>query len=210
MRTREGDAVQGVAFRRDAAGSSLVELLAVITLVGITAGLGASALGDGLQRGRLRACGRDLATRVRGLRTEAVLSGRHVGLVFDRGRDYAYTVHRDGNGNGIRTADVRAGVDPRIGESTSLVARYPGVSVAISPPGDVPEIPPRPGKLAKGDPLKLGPVDIMSCSPQGTCTSGTIYFSSGASLMIAVRVRGWNAQVQVWDYDARGQRWRRT
>ena len=129
---------------------------------------------------------------------------------FDRDRGYEYLFYQDGNGNGIRTAEIRSGVDPWISGPEQLEERFAGIRFAISVPGPVPEIPPRRGRLKNlNDPIKFGRSDILSCSRFGKCSSGTLYLSAGKFRLAAVRVRGWSTQVMRWEYDPRGKYWKR-
>ena len=191
-----------------ARGFTAVELVAVATIALLLSTLLLSALGPALRRGRLHAASRTLAAELRRLRTEAVVRHRSLGIVFERDRGFRYAVYRDGNGNGIRHRDIEAGIDREVERPLPLDERFPGVAVAILPPPPIPLIPPRHGILDNlDDPVKFGASDIISCAPAGTCSSGTVYLSSGAGRMAAVRLRGWNAQVHLWDYVSNGRRW---
>jgi len=193
---------------KGAAGRSLVELLAVITIGTWLAALGYPALADALARARLRAAMRHLSSQFHLLRTSAALHGRSLGLIFDPADGYAYSIYRDGNGNGIRRIEVRRGIDPRLLGPVRFIDQYTGVQVAILAPPPVPEIPPRTRPLERlYDPVKFGRSDIISCSRQGSCSSGTVYLSSGRHHLGAVRMRGWDRRVLLYTYDARGKLW---
>jgi hypothetical protein len=134
----------------------------------------------------------------------AVRLNVYAAIRFERQADGSavYSVYRDGNGNGVRSADIAAGRDVRIAGPFPLSGGAPGVRVGINP--GVPNIPPEPGQLS-GDPIRFGSSDILSFSPIGTATPGTFYLA-GDSAQAAVRVNGGSARVRLMLW--RGGRWR--
>jgi hypothetical protein len=119
-----------------------------------------------------------------------------MGIVFDEvGGEPELAIHMDGNGNGIRRADVRSGVDNRIRGPWRLSSVFPGVRYG-SPPSGAPA--PFPG-------LRIGRSRILSFSPIGTSTSGTLFFSNEHGLIHAVIVLGATGRVRTARY--RNGRW---
>jgi hypothetical protein len=65
-----------------------------------------------------------MAARIATNRLDAVRRAATVSLRFERrGTDYAFTTFLDGNGNGVRTADISAGVDKPIAAAGSRGCR---------------------------------------------------------------------------------------
>ena len=184
---------------------SLLELLAVLALLGILLGSSLAPLGEAIERARLRSAARDMATTFRLARTEAILRRTSVGVVFERASGYAFRIHVDGNGNGIRTSETRSGVDPCTRSAESIAERYRGVRVGLLSSLAVPRIPPDTGTLAAGaDPVQFGASDIVSFSPSGKCTPGTLYLTVGERRVAAVRVLGPIGRVRIWEYETGG------
>jgi hypothetical protein len=193
---------------RRAPGQTASEVLVVLALLGIFAGLALPGTDRAFKRARLRGASRDLGLLFRRARTEAVLTRQRLGVVFERADGYSYAIYRDGNGNGIRRADIRSGVDVRLVGPVRIPERYRGVEVRIGPPPPIPRIPPEPGEVEDlDDPVKFGPTDIVSFSPEGTTSAGTVYLSIGRSYLAGVRLLGVTGRVRMWEYDPFQRRW---
>ena len=189
-------------------GRGLGETLVVLALMSWFTAIGVPVAGESLRRARLRGAAREMGMLFRRARSEAALQCRNVGVVFFAAEWYHYSLHLDGNGNGIRMQEARRGIDPRVAGPFSMSERFPGVEVRIAPPPPIPEVPPDTGKLDDlDDPVKFVPSDIVSFSPAGSSSPGTLYLSMGVSRMSAVRVLGATGRVKFWEYDARGRRW---
>lgn len=126
-----------------------------------------------------------------------------MGLKFRRNGDrYEWTIYADGNGNGVRTADIARGIDRPI-------ASYPWIRIdvlpSISTPGRVPD-PSGSGYLDRPeDPIRFNSSDICSFSPLGESTPGSIYLWDGGDRMAVVRVFGRSAKMRAL-YWRRGER----
>jgi hypothetical protein len=137
-------------------------------------------------------------------RSMAVRSGAYTAIRFETTSDgIFYSIYRDGNRNGVRSADIRSGVDILVSGPLPLDGHAPGVVVGIHP--NTPSIPPDSGILDASDPIRFGNSDMLSFSPLGTATPGTFYLA-GEGLQGAVRVTGNSARVRLMI--CRGGRWR--
>jgi hypothetical protein len=135
-------------------------------------------------------------------RSMALKQNVYTAIRFERYGDRAYySVYADGNRNGVRTAEIRSGIDRRVTGPLPLHGGAPDVRVGINP--GLHEIPPDTGWLS-GDPIRFGSSDILSFSPLGTATPGTFYLA-GDGVQAAVRVGGSTARVRLWTN--RGTRW---
>jgi hypothetical protein len=114
----------------------------------------------------------------------------------------SFSVYADGNDNGVRTTDIRAGIDRLVAGPIALSGGAPGVRIGINP--NVPALPPDTGTLDAEDPIRFGTSDMLSFSPLGTATPGTFYLA-GEGVQAAVRVTGGSARVRV--LLNRGKRW---
>ena len=125
--------------RGEPAGWSLVELVMVI---GVSLVVGALALAAFAPLGAgARAIGaaRYLAALLQRERIEAVRTGRVCGLRFDDdGSAIGFVRVADGNGNGLRSAEIAGGIDPVRGPRVRLADAFAGVRFAIVE--DVPAI----------------------------------------------------------------------
>lgn len=188
-----------------ACGFSFLELLCVMSIVVTLAGMAIPLGAQALDEGRVSSAARYLAGRLFWVRMEAVKRSANTGLRFDRqGSDLSFSVYIDGNGNGILSRDIANGTDSRLGAPERLSNLFVKVDFGILPntapieAGDVLE----PG----GDPIRFGRSDIVSFSPDGTGTPGTLYIS-GRRSQLAVRVLGATGRIRTLRFDFGTRRW---
>jgi len=84
----------------------------------------------------------------------------------------------------VRSDDIASGHDPLIGPGRDLASRYEGVDFGLLDV-PIPEVPPGGGTLAAAsDPVRFGRSDIITFTPHGTSSSGTLYVSDGAGVSL--------------------------
>ncbi len=185
-------------------GFSLAETLVVLAILMLAAAAVGPHIKAYSQDAHLLGAAQTFQGAFRRARSMAIRSSAHHALVFDGDGDEAqFALYRDGNGNGVRRADIRAGLDPLVERSVPVTGPVADVSVAIQP--GLPAIPPDTGTLS-GDAIRFGPSNILSFSPLGTATPGTFYILGRNGRQAAVRVTGGSSRVRtmIWD----GGRWR--
>jgi Tfp pilus assembly protein FimT len=185
-------------------GQTLVELLFTIGLILTISAIALPAVRDAIDAQRTAAAARYLAGRVQLARMEAVKRSANVGLRFEpAGADYTFAVYLDGNRNGIRTADIRNGTDGLLRAAETVGEKYPTVKFGLMtgvPDADGSE------DQAGGDGVRVGSARILTLSPNGTATAGTLYVH-GHRLQYAVRVLGVTGRTRVLRFDAKSGRW---
>jgi hypothetical protein len=192
-----------------ARGFSAVELIVVFavaaTLLAATAH-GAFQLQSALA---VRSAAAELAATFFRARAYALARGVTVGIKFRRdGGRYEWALYRDGNGNGIRTAEIASGVDRSLG--LSIAWPRSDVRPGILKDGSVPD-PSSPGRRLDrpDDPIRFNNSDICSFSPAGESTPGSIYLWDGRDRMAVLRVFGRSAKVRTLFYFRGEKSWRR-
>ena len=74
------------------------------------------AIGESLSRSRVTAAARRLGSELARLRSQAITSRTRVAMRLTwRGDGYAYAFYSDGDGDGVRSSDITAGLDPLLG-----------------------------------------------------------------------------------------------
>ena len=103
-------------------GHTLLEMLVVLALSCLLAGVAVPSLSGVLQRARIRGASRELTSLLRGTRSRAIAECRTLGLVFERdARGWRHILYADGDGDGIRAADIASGTDCPIAWPVCLV-----------------------------------------------------------------------------------------
>ncbi len=184
-------------------GFSLLEATVVVGMILVMAASAAPAFRARFADAHILGAGQQFKASFRLAWSTAVRSNVYTAIRFERSDDgrVFYSLYSDGNGNGVRSADIAAGRDSRIDGPLPLSGRAPGVRVGINP--GVPDPAPGHGMLS-GDPVRFGASDILSFSPLGTATPGTFYLA-GDAVQAAVRVNGGSARVRLMLW--RGGRW---
>lgn len=137
----------------------------------------------------------------------AILRGRYVGLRFQQNGDrYEWIAYVDGNGNGIRTADITRGIDRPI-------ARFPWHRNDVRPAILTGNLVPDPGEDGAfldrvSDPIRFNSSDICSFSPIGESTPGSIYLWDGHDRMAVIRVFGRSAKIRTLYYRRGDRTWK--
>jgi prepilin-type N-terminal cleavage/methylation domain-containing protein len=196
---------------RSARGITLLELLVVLAIGALLLTVALPAAAYVRNAGRAAAGARYLATEFQAERWRSVSLRKSGGFFFERTAG-GWSWHRveDGNGNGLRTNEVRKGVDPVLSGPHRLEDRIQGVGPGFPPGGPFPKIPPETGPIADtSDPVQFGPSDLVSFSPIGSSSSGTLYLTDGRDALYGIVLYGPSVRIRVWRYDARSGRWTR-
>ena len=183
-------------------GATLLELLVVLTLLGIFLLALTADLSGSVRRKDFELFARELTVLMERSRWKALNERRYAGIVFSvQNGIYQAAFHVDGNENGIRTADVREGIDPLI-EPPIRLTRGSGDMHAGILSSTIPQIPPRSGVIDQpDDPVKFGRSDIVSFSPMGDSSSGTLYLACvSQKQMYAIVVFGPTARMNIWRF----------
>ena len=187
-------------------GYSLLELLLVLTIFGILAGISVPQLVATLDDYRASGAARYVSARIQRTRMEAINRSTAVAVQFLQDVDgYSFAVYADGNGDGVRTQDIRDAVDFQIGPvdhlsnnfagvEFGLLAGLPAVDAGGAPPGT--------------DPVKFGAGNILSYSPLGTSSSGSLYLRGRGHTQYVVRVFGDTGRVRILKFNPVTRQWK--
>jgi Tfp pilus assembly protein FimT len=186
------------------AGFTLIELLLFVaisaTLLAIAVPLATSALDDM----RTAMAARYLAGRILAARLDALQRSTCVGFRFEpSSSDYLFSTYTDGNQNGIRTTDIASGVDPIDATGERLADRFASVRFGLAA-----ALPDLDGvrQMTDTDGVRIGSPKILTLSPDGTASSGTVYLR-GARAQYAVRVLGATGRTRVFHYHRGANQW---
>jgi hypothetical protein len=189
---------------RHSPGLTLLDLLFTVAILSTIVAIGLPAVSATIDLHRSSSAARYLAGRIHLARMEAVKRSTNVGLKFEAvSDDYAFGAYVDGNGNGIRTVDIRSGVDRVLMPPQRLSDNFASVQFGL-----MPGVPDADGSADKagGDGVRIGSARILTLGPNGTATAGTLYLH-GRRLQLAVRVLGATGRTRVLRYDTASRKW---
>ena len=184
------------------AGFSLLELTIASAIVSLSAVMSAPVLAGAADAGRAREAAQFLAAQCRAARMEAISRNATSSLVFDVvTARWRFRRCVDGNGNGMRRADITSGRDT-CAASMEVSEQFSGVRVEV--PAGLPD--PDSGPSTNGA-VRFGSSDIASFSPVGTASAGTVYLRSERGAQYAVRVAGTTGRVRVLRFEMVSRTW---
>jgi prepilin-type N-terminal cleavage/methylation domain-containing protein len=196
--------------QRAQAGFHLIEVVLVVALAGVLLAWSVPPLLDLNRRLRVEVAAHELMGVLRTARVYAVRHSVNVALklYLAPGGGVSYALYRDGDGDGVRTADIEAGIDPPESPLREL-AHFGSLVTFGFPPGEAPIDPGDPGKRLTNldDPIRLGSSNMASFSPLGGSTPGSLYLTDGASQLSVVRIFGRTGKVKVLLYDREREVW---
>jgi type II secretory pathway pseudopilin PulG len=190
--------------RRIGAGFTVVELLLTVAVSATVLALAVPLTSDAIDDMRTAMGARYLAGRIMDARMHAVRRGARIGLRFEAvAADYRFAEYLDGNGNGLRTAEITGGIDQEIASREFLRDHFPGVTFGLQ--ANVPDVDGGRSTSAS-DGVRIGSSRILTLGPDGTATSGTVYIR-GRRRQYAVRILGATGRTRVLRFEAGVQQW---
>ena len=185
-------------------GYSLLEVLMAITVMVIVAGAAIPLAQSSVDRTRAAAAAHYVAGRVAMARFEAVRRSAYVAIQFVQQPDgYRLRSYVDGNRNGVLAADIARGIDLPISAVEQLEYHFSGIEFGIHP--NVTGIDPGPFNTA--DPIQIGSSTLLSFSPAGASTPGTLFLHSRRGNQFAVRVLGATARTRILEFNFAAGTW---
>lgn len=191
---------------RSHSGHSLIELLIVVAIVGLLAGISAPQFAAHRRHSAVIAAADTLRSVFREIRSEAIRRDRNCGARFTvSGTTWSYSIYVDGDGDGVLNDDIKSGVDRRIAGPLPLDSHLAPATIAV-PPVKVRD-PDGDWMLPTDSPVQFNRSAICSFSPVGSGTPGSIYLSDGKSTFYAARVLGASGRVRLLRYDPATGKW---
>lgn len=183
------------AMRSRSKGYGLIEVMFAMGLIVVLSALAIPSALASVDRARTAAAARYLASRMAMARSHAVMRAATVAIRFDDDTaGIVFQMFVDGNRNGVRTRDIASRIDRRLDAPLRLSDLFPGVDIAAS-------------GAAGSDPLRIGSSNLLSFSPLGTATSGSVYVRGRDGTQFAIRILGTTGRVRVERYQVSARRW---
>jgi type II secretory pathway pseudopilin PulG len=186
---------------------TLLELMFAMAVCLIVGAIAVPSLAAAADDVRAAAAVRYVSTKLQQSRTEAVSRSADVGWQFVLGAsgEYSYSPYLDGNANGIRSYDIQHAVDMPLNPPERLPDRFAGVDFGVLP--GLPAI--DSGSSPPGtDPIRLGSSNILTFSPLGTSSSGSLYIKGRRNVQYALRISGETGRTRILRFDLRSRQWK--
>jgi uncharacterized protein (DUF2141 family) len=185
-------------------GYSVLEVIFVAALIVTLSGIALPQTVASLDESRAAGATRYLSSRLYRTRMLAVMRSTSVAIQFSRTpAGYSFAEFQDGNGNGVLTSDIKAGIDRRLGPPESLGDNFKGIEL-----GAVPGLPAidAGGTPPGDDPIRLGAGSILTFTAHGSSSTGTVYIR-GREAQYAVRIFGDTGKSRMLKFNRRAGRW---
>jgi Tfp pilus assembly protein FimT len=167
-------------------GFSVIDLVFSCTAVCVMCAVAIPQTVSTIERARGAAAARYLASRMALARAQAVGRSTTIALRFAEGTaGVSITTIQDGNRNGVRARDIDLQIDRSIEAPILLADLFPGVEIGLT------------SQTSGGDPVQLGGSNILSFTPHGTASSGSVYIRGRDGSQWAVRVLGATGRIRV-------------
>jgi type II secretory pathway pseudopilin PulG len=185
-------------------GYSVLEVLVSIAILTVLAGFSVPPVLAARDDARAKCAVDYLGATLHSVRLEALKRHANVAVRFlGASPDVRYALYVDGNGNGVRTTDIDTGVDGCIREVERIEQQCPGVRLALDADTLSIDGEPMPG----ADAVQVGSSRMVSFSPLGTSSSGTIYLLGHGRRQFAVRVLGPTGRIRALEYSFSAHAW---
>jgi hypothetical protein len=129
-----------------------------------------------------------------------------VAVHFDPDDESRFAVYADGDGDGVLQSDIDRGIDALITPAARLTDYLGPITLRINQ--DVPEPETGAPLTAGADPVRIGRSPLVSFSPLGTATSGTLYVAGPTGPQMAIRILGSTGRMRVLRFDTAARQWR--
>lgn len=189
------------------AGVSLIEMVCVLALASAASVAGLAATRQVRAQRAGREASRLLMHELQNVGRQARSSGASHAVLLTQpvAGQATLRVFVDGNDNGVRVAEVNAGVDPAVGAPRLAFAEGRARLAILR---SVPNTDHTETIAAGSTPVRFGIAPFISFSPRGTGPSGSIYIAGPDDEQYAIRVLGTTGRLRLLCLDQGRAQWR--
>jgi type II secretory pathway pseudopilin PulG len=180
---------------------SLIEAVLVLAVLVIVVTAALPEFGEMRRAAALRSASSQLKGLLFRCRAYAVMNARSTAAVFEQLPDGSWRcfIAVDGDGDGIRSRDIRRLVDPVVGEVIHFEAGGAGLGILQ---GEFVPDPSGRGRLRGNltDPVRAGRGNMITFTPRGTASPASLYLTDHRARMRVLRIYGGTGRVisRVW------------
>jgi type II secretory pathway pseudopilin PulG len=191
----------------DARGYTLIDTIVTAAVCSCMGAAAIPMIAGSLDRERTVIGAHMVAGQLQRARLESLKRARAVAVRIEQvGDRTSLQLFADGDGDGVRQADIDLGIDPPLTPLEFLDQHARGIALRINQTvtdaGGV-------GELRAGDdPLRIGNTALLVFSPLGSATGGTMYVAGPRGPQMAIRVFGGTGRVRLMTFLPQARRWR--
>lgn len=187
-------------------GAALIDIIVGVALCVVMTAIAVPVIGGTLDRERIITGTQYLAGQLLRARLDSLKRGRAVALRIEIvGERTKFQLFADGNGNGVLQRDIDRGLDPPLTPLQWLDDQARDVTLRVNQP--VTDVSGSATLNAGDDPLRIGNTSLLTFSPLGSATNGTLYVAASRGPQMAIRVFGATGRVRVLMFDAQSRQW---
>ena len=191
----------------DARGAALIDMIFVVALIFILAAIAVPVVGGTLERERTIIGAQYLAGELQRARLESLKRAQAVAVRLEIvGGRTQFRLYADANGNGVLQKDIDKGTDPPLTPLQWLDDQARDIALRVNQ--TVTDVAGTASIAPGDDPLRIGSSALLTFSPLGSATSGTLYVAAHRGPQMAIRVFGATGRVRVLMFDAQARQWR--
>jgi hypothetical protein len=187
-------------------GAALIDIIVATFLCFVMAAIAVPVIGGTLDRERTIVGAHYLAGQLQRSRLESLKRARSVAVRLELvGERTQLRLFADGNGNGVLQRDIDRGIDLPLAPLEWLDDQVRDVSLRINQ--EIVDVPGSTVLEPGDDPLRIGNTSLLTFSPAGSATNGTLYVAAHRGPQMAIRVFGATGRVRVLMFDAQTRQW---
>lgn len=192
--------------RRTSRGTSFLELLISLAVISIFIAVTLPSLGSFAHRRAILSDADRIQSlmRLTQLRAAEQSHSMAIRFYFD-GATWQYAIYADSNGNGVNNSEILSGVDKRVDPLQKLLTGptmcHVGLTAGVTDPDDLKPIP------ATTSPLAFNGSMLLSFSPDGSGTPGSVFLTDNGSEAALVRSSGASGRIRKLLYNGPGKAW---
>jgi len=187
-------------------GAAFIDIIVATSLCFLMAAIAVPVIGGTLERERTIVGAHYLAGQLQRARLDSLKRARFVAVRLQViGERTELRLFADGNGNGVLQRDIDHGIDPPLTPAAWLDDQARDISLRINQ--EILDVSGSSALAPGDDPLRIGNTSLLTFSPLGSATSGTLYVAAHRGPQMAIRVFGATGRVRVLMFDARTRQW---
>ena len=187
-------------------GAALIDIVVASALCVVMVAIAVPVVGGTLERERTIVGAQYLAGQLLRARLDSLKRARAVAVRVEViGDRTQLQLFADGNGNGVLQRDIDRGIDPPLSPPEWLDAQARDISLRVNQ--TVKDVAGTATIAAGDDPLRIGNTALLTFSPLGSASNGTLYVAAHRGPQMAIRVFGATGRVRVLMFDTQTRLW---